>query len=67
MIDNARGKLARKNADLVVANDVTEEGAGFGVDTNKVTLIDAAGEEKLPVMSKRELADIILDRATGIR
>lgn len=64
---NARGKLLSKNADLVVANDVTEEGAGFGVDTNKVTLIDAAGEEKLPVMSKRELADIILDRATGIR
>lgn len=59
---NAAEKLAKKNADLIVANDVTVQGAGFGADTNIVTLIDARGAEKLPLMTKRELADVILDR-----
>lgn len=66
MRENARGKLIRKNADLVVANDVTQEGAGFSVDTNRVTLIDREREEALPLMSKREVADKILDRVVGM-
>lgn len=58
----AREKLRRKNCDLVVLNDLREEGAGFAVDTNIVTLVDAAGgEERLPKMSKTQVADRILD------
>lgn len=63
LLDNARTKLQRKNLDLVVANDVREAGAGFDVDTNVVTMLDAAGGvEELPLLSKREVADRILDR-----
>jgi len=63
LIENAKGKLERKNADLVVANDVTQEGAGFGVDTNVVTMIDrAGGVYPYEKMSKVEVADAILDR-----
>jgi phosphopantothenoylcysteine decarboxylase/phosphopantothenate--cysteine ligase len=62
-IPNARAKLQEKGLDLVVLNDATEEGAGFGVDTNRVTLISAdANAESLPLMSKRDVADAILDR-----
>ncbi|HEU4632110.1 MAG TPA: bifunctional phosphopantothenoylcysteine decarboxylase/phosphopantothenate--cysteine ligase CoaBC [Gemmatimonadaceae bacterium] len=60
---SARDKLARKGLDLVVANDATEPGAGFGVATNRVTLVAADGEERLPLLDKREVADAILDRA----
>lgn len=60
---NAQSKLEKKNLDLIVANDVTAEGAGFGVDTNIVTLITKAGSTPLPKMSKREVADRILDQA----
>ena len=63
LIENAKGKLERKNADLVVANDVTMEGAGFGVDTNVVTMIDrAGGVYPYEKMTKIEVADAILDR-----
>ncbi len=62
LIQNAKGKLARKNADFVVANDVTQEGAGFSVDTNIATLIFANGKElPLEKMSKASLADIIAE------
>ena len=61
LIDNARGKLARKNADLVVANDVTRPGAGFGADTNIVSLVTRDSARELPVMPKSEVADAILD------
>lgn len=62
-VSNARGKLADKQLDIVVMNDATEPGAGFGVDTNRVTLIDRAGkEEALALMSKTELAEVLLDR-----
>lgn len=62
LIANAAQKLAKKNADMIVANDVTQEGAGFDVDTNIATLIYADGRiDSLPVMQKRELADEILD------
>ena len=60
---NARKKLQEKLLDLVVVNDAREAGAGFGVDTNRVTIIDREGaEEVLPLLSKTEVADRILDR-----
>lgn len=63
----ARDKLARKNLDMIVANDVTRPGAGFDVDTNIVTLITKDGQEALPMMSKVEVAQRILDRALALR
>lgn len=67
LLANAQAKIARKGLHLIVANDVTAEGAGFAVDTNRVTLIDASGEaEQLPLLSKREVADRILDRVVGL-
>ena len=59
---NALSKLKKKNADLVVLNDVTKEGAGFDADTNIATLITEKSAEPLPIMSKRDLADRILDK-----
>ena len=65
---NARDKLKRKGLDLIVANDVTREGAGFGLDTNIVTLIGANGvAQEFPKLSKDEVADLILDRLVSIR
>ena len=65
---HARDKLKRKGLDLIVANDVTQEGAGFGVDTNIVTLIGADGSaQNYPQLSKDEVANIILDRLGAIR
>jgi phosphopantothenoylcysteine decarboxylase/phosphopantothenate--cysteine ligase len=62
LLDNAIKKLKNKNADLMVANDVSQEGAGFDVDTNIVWIIDSSGSErKLPLMSKRDVAEVILD------
>lgn len=63
VIDNARRKLAKKNADMVVANDVTRPGAGFGVDTNVITIITQDDARELPMMTKRQAADAILDEA----
>jgi len=65
-IDRAPGKLAAKGIDLLVANDVSEAGSGFGTETNRVTLLDrAGGTEALPLLSKREVADRILDRVAA--
>jgi len=62
-VASGRRKLGDKSLDLIVVNDATEPGAGFGVDTNRVTLIDRLGaEETLPLLSKAEVADAILDR-----
>lgn len=62
LIENASGKLVKKNADLVVANDVTKEGAGFGVDTNIATIMAKDGRRwDYELMLKRDLADKILD------
>ncbi|HYA13998.1 MAG TPA: bifunctional phosphopantothenoylcysteine decarboxylase/phosphopantothenate--cysteine ligase CoaBC [Syntrophales bacterium] len=67
VIENARAKLAGKNMDIIVANDVTEEDAGFGYDTNIIKILSADGEiEDLPLMSKMEAADRILDRVKKI-
>ena len=62
VIGNARSKLSRKKADFIVANDVSS-GRGFGTDSDEVTFVSASGEEHLPEMGKRELADRILDKA----
>ena len=67
VLAHARDKLARKNLDMIVANDVTRPGAGFDVDTNIVTLITKDGQEALPMMSKAEVAQRILDRALVLR
>jgi len=67
LVANAKKKLVKKKLDLIVANDITDKKSGFGVDTNKVTLIDKKGKaESLPLMSKREVADKILDRVVGL-
>jgi phosphopantothenoylcysteine decarboxylase/phosphopantothenate--cysteine ligase len=64
----ARKKLAEKKLDLVVANDVTRNGAGFGTDTNEVILLEKSGKsEALPLLSKREVAERILDRIEALR
>lgn len=55
-LENAREKRIRKNADFVVLNSLKDEGAGFGTDTNKITLLSADGEKSFPLMSKKELA-----------
>lgn len=62
VISNARSKLSRKKADFIVANDVSS-GRGFGTDSDEVAFVSASGEEHLPEMGKRELADRILDKA----
>jgi phosphopantothenoylcysteine decarboxylase/phosphopantothenate--cysteine ligase len=66
--ESARGKLARKGADMIVANDVTQQGAGFDTDTNIVTLFLRDGREiALPKMSKMDVANRILDQALELR
>ena len=62
VIGNARSKLSRKKADFIVANDVSS-GRGFGADSDEVAFVSASGDEHLPEMGKRELADRILDKA----
>ena len=58
----AKRKLREKHLDMIVANDVTAPGAGFEVETNRVTIFDAHSAEQLPLLSKREVAERILDR-----
>lgn len=66
-VEAARSKLRRKHLDLIVLNSLGDEGAGFGVDTNVVTLLTADGEAtRLPKMHKREVADHLLDRARAL-
>jgi phosphopantothenoylcysteine decarboxylase/phosphopantothenate--cysteine ligase len=62
-VEHGRGKLASKQLDLIVVNDATEAGAGFSVDTNRVTFIDRDGSiDAQPLLPKSEVADLILDR-----
>ena len=62
MLQNSREKLIRKHVDMIVANNLKVSGAGFGTDTNVVTLITADSIQELPIMSKEEVAHAILDR-----
>ncbi len=61
-VASAQSKLARKNLDFIVLNSLTDSGAGFGVDTNKVTFIDHNGSTTLPLMSKTDVAERIVDK-----
>ena len=61
LVENSSAKLAKKNLDMVVANNLKVAGAGFGVDTNVVTFITPDGTRELPLMSKADVADAILD------
>ncbi len=61
-MENAKSKLERKGLSMIVLNSIREAGAGFGGDTNRVTFIDHEGCEQLPLMSKREVAEQIIDR-----
>ncbi len=65
--ENSRKKLERKNLDLIVANDLTTPGAGFGTDTNAVTLITADNTEELELMSKDDVAAAVFDRILALR
>ncbi len=67
LIENAKAKLKKKNADMIVANDVSKPGAGFTVDTNIATLITAKGAIERPLQSKMQLADDILDMVLKLR
>jgi phosphopantothenoylcysteine decarboxylase / phosphopantothenate---cysteine ligase len=62
LLDNAKHKLERKRLDLMIANDITASDAGFDVDTNRVVLISPSGQDALPVMSKAEVSDAIIQR-----
>lgn len=66
MIENSRAKLHKKNIDMIVANNLKESGAGFGVDTNKVTLITKNDEISLDIMSKDMVAHTLLDKIINI-
>jgi phosphopantothenoylcysteine decarboxylase/phosphopantothenate--cysteine ligase len=67
LVENAKEKLKQKGLDFIIANDITASDSGFGTDTNRVTIIDRTGKiDSLPLMSKREAADKILDRVVGM-
>ena len=67
LIANAQQKLIKKRLAMICANNVMEADAGFAVDTNRITLLHADGEvEPLPLMSKREVSDVILDRVSKL-
>ena len=66
LIENSRDKLTKKQADLICANSIAKEQTGFAVDTNQVTLITQAGLVELPLCSKEETANLILDHITSL-
>lgn len=67
LTENAKGKVKKKNLDFIVANDLTKEGAGFGVDTNIVKIIDKEGHiTEYPKMTKDEVANVILDKVNEL-
>ena len=67
VVGYARSKMEKKGLDLVVANDITKDGAGFNTDTNIATIIRRSDETELPLMPKREMADRILDEVVKLR
>ena len=64
MLENSRAKLQKKNLDMIAANNLKVAGAGFGVETNVLTLITPDSELELPIMSKDAAADALLDEIT---
>lgn len=66
LIENSKKKLVSKNCDMIVANNLKDDGAGFGVDTNKVTIITENNTDSLDVMTKKEAAEKILDAALSL-
>ncbi len=66
MLENSQAKLVKKNVDMICANNLKVAGAGFGVDTNVITLITPQGAEELPLLSKEEAANRILDAAMAL-
>ena len=66
VIENSRAKLSKKNADMIVANSLRTDGAGFGTDTNVVTIITEEVDEELPKMSKFDVANEIINRILEI-
>ncbi len=67
VVENAVDKIRRKGLDLIVANDITEKGSGFGADTNRVTIIDGEGRaDALPMLTKGQVADRLLDRVSAL-
>jgi len=66
MLENSQAKLKKKNVDMICANNLKVAGAGFGVDTNVITLITANGATELPLMSKEEAAGRIIDQAVEL-
>ncbi len=67
VIENARGKLLRKNLDMIAANDLKTDGAGFGSDTNVVTIITEKQTKQLEIMSKQDVAKVIFDEIMKIK
>ena len=68
LVTNARKKMRKKGVDLMVANNITDEGSGFGSDTNRVVIIGSDGVlDELPLLPKTEVAHLLLDRAAGIK
>ena len=66
LLENSSAKLAKKNADMICANSLTQEGAGYQVDTNILTLITKDGTKQLPMMSKLEAAHCIFDQIVSM-
>ncbi|HCP23085.1 MAG TPA: bifunctional 4'-phosphopantothenoylcysteine decarboxylase/phosphopantothenoylcysteine synthetase, partial [Dehalococcoidia bacterium] len=67
LVENAKSKVSSKSLDLIVANDITADGSGFGSDTNKVTLIDRdLAVEELPLLTKYDVSNRILDRVKAL-
>jgi len=66
MLENSRAKLVNKNVDMICANNLRVAGAGFGVDTNVITLITKESVTELPLMSKESAANAILDQAVSL-
>ena len=66
MLENSRTKLSKKNVDMICANNLKTEGAGFGTDTNVLTVITASEARELPLMSKDAAAGVIIDMALAL-
>lgn len=67
LLENSRRKRIKKNLDMIAANNLKEEGAGFGTETNILTLLTSDGETELPLMKKEEAADLLLSRLLELR